>query len=176
MSLTEKQKIFCQEYVYDWNATRAYKKAYPDVKNDNTAGVQGHKLLRNAKVNDYISRIQKDTEKQAGLSRLMVAMEHKKLAFSSMSALHNTWITRKEFDELSDDEKACISEISTSIRKVNDGNEIVDVEYVKIKLYDKQKSLEALAKMFGYNEAEKMDLKHTSENLEISIGGKKFKA
>ena len=32
--MTEKQKIFADEYLIDLNATRAYKIAYPRVKND----------------------------------------------------------------------------------------------------------------------------------------------
>ena len=32
--LTEKQKRFADEYIIDLNATRAYKVAYPNVKND----------------------------------------------------------------------------------------------------------------------------------------------
>lgn len=35
--MTEKQKIFADEYLIDLNATRAYKIAYPRVKNDEVA-------------------------------------------------------------------------------------------------------------------------------------------
>lgn len=35
--MTEKQKIFADEYLIDLNATRAYKVAYPRVKNDDIA-------------------------------------------------------------------------------------------------------------------------------------------
>lgn len=35
--LTERNKIFCREYVFDWNATRSYKIAYPDIKDNNVA-------------------------------------------------------------------------------------------------------------------------------------------
>lgn len=35
--MTEKQKIFADEYLIDLNATRAYKVAYPRVKNDEVA-------------------------------------------------------------------------------------------------------------------------------------------
>ena len=54
--MTEKQKIFCDEYLVDLNATRAYKAAYTNVKNDNTAGVNANKLLRNAKISEYIQK------------------------------------------------------------------------------------------------------------------------
>ena len=31
--LTKNQKLFVDEYLVDLNATRAYKKAYPNIKN-----------------------------------------------------------------------------------------------------------------------------------------------
>ena len=52
--LTNKQMIFANEYLVDLNATRAYKKAYPNVKKDSVASVNGNRLLRNAKVKNYI--------------------------------------------------------------------------------------------------------------------------
>lgn len=62
MKLTEKQKRFCDEYLIDLNATRAYKTAYPNVKKDNTAAVNGNKLLRNANVKGYIDKRIKEIE------------------------------------------------------------------------------------------------------------------
>ncbi len=35
--LTDKQRIFANEYLVDLNATRAYKKAYLGVRKDETA-------------------------------------------------------------------------------------------------------------------------------------------
>ena len=52
--MTEKQKRFADEYIIDLNATRAYKAAYPNIKNDNTAAANGARLLINAKVKSYI--------------------------------------------------------------------------------------------------------------------------
>ena len=52
--MTEKQKIFCEEYIVDLNATRAYKAAYPNVKNDNTAAAAAARLLRIVNVREYI--------------------------------------------------------------------------------------------------------------------------
>lgn len=52
--MTEKQKRFCDEYLIDLNATRAYKTAYPKVKNDVVAATNGGRLLRNAEVKNYI--------------------------------------------------------------------------------------------------------------------------
>lgn len=55
--MTEKQKRFCDEYLIDLNGTRAYKAAYPSVKNDNTAKVNASRLLTNANVRAYIDEL-----------------------------------------------------------------------------------------------------------------------
>lgn len=52
--MTEKQKIFADEYIIDLNATRAYKVAYPNVKKDNVASAAGSRMLGNVKVKAYI--------------------------------------------------------------------------------------------------------------------------
>lgn len=52
--LTDKQKQFCDEYLVDLNATRAYKAVYKNCKKDDTAAACASKLLRNAKVKAYI--------------------------------------------------------------------------------------------------------------------------
>lgn len=54
MAMTEKQRIFADEYLIDLNATRSYKIAYPSVKNDNTAAAAAARLLRNVNVKSYI--------------------------------------------------------------------------------------------------------------------------
>lgn len=52
--MTEKQKRFCDEYLIDCNATRAYKAAYPHVKNDAVAAAAGARLLGYVSVREYI--------------------------------------------------------------------------------------------------------------------------
>lgn len=53
--MTEKQKIFCDEYLIDLNATRAYKAAYSKVKKDTVAAASAARLLTNVKVKTYIA-------------------------------------------------------------------------------------------------------------------------
>ena len=168
-NLTQKEKIFCSEFIYDWNCTRAYLKAYPNVKNENVAGVSGHRLLRNPKIQAYIESIQRDIEKQAGISQMRVLQEYIKLAFNSIAHLHNTWIDRKEFEDLTEDQKACISEIDTKIVKRTINDEIYDVEQIKIKLYDKQKALESICRMLGYNAPEKKDITSGGKAINIQL-------
>ena len=71
--MTEKQKRFADEYIVDLNATRAYKVAYPNIKNDETAAVNASRMLRNAKVSDYIDEqlAQINSEKIADAQEVM---------------------------------------------------------------------------------------------------------
>ena len=52
--MTDKQRKFCDEYLIDCNATRAYKAAYPKIKSDEAARVNGSKLLTNTNIKAYI--------------------------------------------------------------------------------------------------------------------------
>lgn len=54
--MTDKQRKFADEYLIDCNATRAYRAAYPYIKNDGVASAAGTRLLGNVKVKQYIER------------------------------------------------------------------------------------------------------------------------
>lgn len=52
--MTINQRRFCDEYLIDCNARRAYKAVYTSIKNDNVADANASRLLSNAKVKSYI--------------------------------------------------------------------------------------------------------------------------
>jgi phage terminase small subunit len=176
-TLTEKNKIFCREYIFDWNATRSYKAAYPDINSDDSAKSAASRLLTNVYIQEYIKDIQSNLEELAGISRLKVISEHMKMAFSSIAHLHNTWIERKQFEELTNEQKECIAEIDTKTQRKtvwewNDEEnkkmpEDYTVEYVKIKLYDKQKSLDAINRMLGYDAPTKTDITTGGDKINV---------
>jgi phage terminase small subunit len=147
LRLKPEWRVFVQEYTYDWNGSRAYKVAYPNSK-DETARSAASILITNPNIKQAIQLAQKDLERMVGISKQMVLREEMKIAFSSIAHLHNTWMERKDFEELTEDQKACIQEIDTKVVQDKEGTTV----YFKIKLYDKQKSLEAIRKMLGYNE------------------------
>ena len=76
--LTQKQKMFCEEYIFDWNGSRAYKIAYPNSK-DSTARTNASKLLTKTNILAYIEEIQKDLQRLAGISRLSVLKDLQKI-------------------------------------------------------------------------------------------------
>lgn len=81
MALTEKQKRFCDEYLIDLNATRAYKEVYKNCKKDEAAAVNGSKLLRNAKVVEYLDNQMKERENRTKITQDKVLKELAAIAF-----------------------------------------------------------------------------------------------
>ncbi|RHW58463.1 terminase small subunit [Clostridium botulinum] len=85
MKLTPKQKIFCDEYLVDLNATRAYKAAYKSVKKDETARANSSRLLTNANIKSYIDKRMKDREKRTEITQDFVLKELYAIAKSNGS-------------------------------------------------------------------------------------------
>jgi phage terminase small subunit len=64
-NITDKQMIFANEYLIDLNATRAYKKAYPNVKKDSVAKAAASRLLTNVNLKNYIDEQLKKIEDES---------------------------------------------------------------------------------------------------------------
>lgn len=156
--LTEKQKKFCEGYVFDWNGTRAYQVAYPDSTYD-SASVSATRLLGNDKIQAYIAELKTKTAELAGVSLLRVTNEYVKLAFTDAASLRTDWNEVKEWENLTEAERALIAGVTTTKRTINSGNESIEIEETKLeyKTHDKHKALEALRKMYGMDAAEKVE-------------------
>ena len=154
--LTPKQKIFVDEYLVDLNATRAYKAAYKNIKKDETAAVNGNRLLRNAKVKDHIDKRMKDREKRTEVTQDKVLQELAKIGFADIKDYleYKTAKTVVQHDESGEpviDYQQIVNvidskEVDTSvIQEVSIGKDGT----FKFKLYDKQKALVDIGKHLG---------------------------
>jgi len=85
MALTEKQKLFADEYLIDLNATRAYRVAYLSCKKDETAATNSSRMLRNAKVESYIQERMNERSKRTEISQDNVLKELAAIAFAKAS-------------------------------------------------------------------------------------------
>lgn len=150
--LTQKQKVFCEEYIIDWNASRAARKAGYSEK---TAQQMGFENLSKPLIQAYIKEIQEDLQKQAGISKLRNLLELKKIAYSNMSDFKDGWMTVKDFERIDEDTKAALSEIQYTTRVNQHGTE----EIVKFKVHDKLKAIDSINKMLGYNEPDQVESK-----------------
>ena len=150
-NLTDKQRRFCEEYVIDWNATRA---AIAAGYSEKTAQVIGSENLSKPIISEYIEEVQKDLGKLCGVSAARNVLELKKIAYGNLSDFKDGWLTQKDFEELTRDEKACLSEIQYTIKKFDWGDETI----VKFKVHDKQRAIEIINKMLGYNAVVKSEV------------------
>jgi len=149
--LTDKQKRFCEEYVIDNNGTQAAIRAGYSEKTANRIATEN---LSKLVIKEYVKELQNKLSGNSLDLAERITREWERLAFTSIAHLHNTWIERKELELLTDDQKAAIESIETRVLKRNIGTsekpDVVDVEQIKVKLFDKTKALTELGKHIGY--------------------------
>lgn len=134
--MTEKQKRFADEYLIDLNATRAYKAAYPNVKKDETARVNGSRTLTNANVKKYIDKKLEEikTEKTADAQEVMEYL---------------TSVMRREKNEfIVVTCKERVSDYDANGKKRIIDKEIPEVVEIPAKLSDANKAAELLGKRY----------------------------
>ena len=148
--MTNSQKRFCDEYLIDLNATRAYKVAYKRCKKDETANVNGSKLLRNTKVKEYIAQKQTEIQKRTEITQDRVLKELAKIAFGDIRKLYTENGALRNIIDLEDDIAGAISGVETFEEYEGRG---ADREYIgdtkKVKMIDKTKALELIGKHLG---------------------------
>lgn len=166
IALNDKQECFCFEYCIDFNATQAAIRAGYSEK---TARQIGSKLLTNIDIQNRIKELQADLSKTSGISALKIIQEHANIAFSNASKFRDGWMSMKEFEELSEEDKSCIQEVQTKKTTRIVGDVEFEEDWVKIKLYDKQKSLDSLTNILGFNSPIKTENKNENKNQQIII-------
>lgn len=140
--MTNSQKRFCDEYLIDFNATRAYKAAYKSCRKDETANVNGSKLLRNTKVQEYIAEKQQEMQERNKITQDTIIQELTKIALFNIKDIYNEDGTLKKVTELDDDTAKAISGVKI-LQKAG------AMKIILSKTNDKTKALELLGKHLG---------------------------
>lgn len=152
--MNKKNKIFCEEYLIDLNATQAAIRAGYSPK---TANEQGSQLLAKLSIRTYIDKALAERSKRTGVTTDRVIEELARVAFAKLTDVAE--ITNNELSvkgTATDDDKAAIASIK--IKKYNsDKGESVETE---IKMHDKITSLIKLGEHLGM---------FTKSNLPINI-------
>lgn len=152
--LSNSQKIFCQEYLkLGMNATQAYLKAYRGCKKEETAMVNASRLLRNAKVQEYIKELQSKIEKKALVNIDDIVNELVAIAFTDRTNISKLVNKKIEFEEnkvlsIPNVELTDTSELNANEKKVIAGYKTTK-HGVNVETYDKVKALELLGKYLG---------------------------
>ena len=148
--LTYNQKLFCDEWLKDRNATRAYKVAYPSVKNENSAASAGSQLLRNLKIDKYIQGKLAIISKKVEVDTEWVIRRYKLLADYCISDFFNDDGTMKPFSEIPREALYAIGGFKQSKRVINSKDEEYITERIKeFKLPSKRMVLDSLGKHLG---------------------------
>lgn len=157
--LSEQQKRFCEEYIIDFNGTRAATKAgYKSAK------TQASRLLSQDNIQEYVQEIIQKRSKRVNVTADDVINELAKLAFVSVEDLYCE-ITGDllPINEMNEKAKAAISSLETkSIRVGKDSYKKINVA----KTYSKEKALELLGKHLGIYE---MDNKQKNQNITVTM-------
>ena len=163
--MTDAQKRFCDEYLIDLNATRAYKVAYPRCKKDETANAASSRMLRNVKVQEYISEKQKEIEKRTEVTQDMVIKELAKIAFLDIRKLYTESGQLKNVADIDSDTAGAISSLETLEEYEGYGDDREKIgDTQKVRLLDKTKALELLGRHLGiFNDKMDVNVKEKEE-------------
>lgn len=138
--MTEKQKVFADEYLIDLNATRAYRVAYPSVKKDETAAAAAARMLRNVKVAAYIQERMQERQKRTEITQDRVLQELAAIAFAKATdyaEIKNECVRIKDTAELNEQQVRALA----GIEEGKFG--------IKVKLNDKEKAIELIGRHLG---------------------------
>jgi len=172
--LNARQRIFCSEYILDWNGARAARAAGYSIK---TAKETASEILTKPNIQEYIELIKNDIEGELGITKVGMVRILKKLATSNIADTHKDWMTQEDFEKLkkeNPDILEAIQEISTKTETIKDKHsdprnpEYLDVKYVKIKLYDKRLAIQDIIKAMGWNEPDQVEVKEVLDTSSMT--------
>lgn len=139
-----KQQKFCDEWLVHGNGTRAYKCAYPNIKNDETAWACASRLLGSAKVQAYIAMRRAEMAAKYEIAQDRILKEKSYLAMSNIGELF------KDGTILSPDK------LPTPVKRAISSVEITEgpagVKTYKYKFWDKGQALKRLSQHLGLYE------------------------
>jgi phage terminase small subunit len=149
----EKQERFCQEYLFDNNATKAYMRAYPGTKPE-SADTAGPRLLGNVRISERIQELREARGKRTQVTQDRVVQQLANIAFAELG-LVCTWSEAKgleliDSDDLSPEQRAGIEAIETT--PISDGDGGLLGHRRKVQLGDRVAALKLLGLHLGmYN-------------------------
>lgn len=156
--LTEKQRSFCIAYIKHFNATRAYFEAGYSVNSRMAAGVEGHKLLKNPKINAELDKLITERRERLKVESGFVLewiLGALTINLDEVARIGRRGIELKEFDSLEPDIKKYITEVNMTESKKGG-------IMVNFKIFSKEKAMDLLARHAGLNE-------RTNVNVNLSF-------
>lgn len=164
IELTPKQEAFCNEYLIDLNATGAAKRA---GYSEDTAHSIGWENLRKPEIQSRINQLREIMANGFNITKERIIQEYSRLAFFDIRKIHTVDGAIKPVTDWDEDSAAAVAgiEVYEENMKSDDPNdEMVVGKLKKVKIAEKKAALDSLAKILGYNPAEKRE--HTGKDGE----------
>ncbi len=148
--LTPRQAAFISEYLVDLNGLQAAIRA---GYSPHTAAITANRLLTNTYVAVAIGEAQRKRSERTAITADMVVREYTKLAFASIADVVS-WdrggVYVRPSAELAPEVLASVAAVKIKRRRETDAEgRAWDVEEIEVKLHDKQRALDSLAKHLG---------------------------
>jgi len=153
--ITKQQQVFIDEYIIDFNGTRAAEAAKYSKK---TARVKASQLLTKVNIQEAIQKALKKRQERTQITADKVLNEYAKIAFSNIgdyaawsktkepsSDVEETGVSLIDSDKIERDKLAAVE----SVAETKDG--------LKIKLHNKLGALDALARHLGIDKTNTID-------------------
>lgn len=160
--MTEKQKIFADEYLTCLNASEAYRRVYASDPNAKDVNRAASRLLCNKEIIEYIDKRIKDRTKRTEITQDFVIKE----IYDIASAVITDYVNIVEEDKVDCNGKVIVDSITNEPKKVkalevettdklsnSQAKSIASIKKTKfgieVVLHDKLKALELLGKHLG---------------------------
>lgn len=138
--LTDKQKIFCEEYLVDFNATRA---AIAAGYSEKAAKEIGAENLTKPNIQKFIKERQNTLINKLHITQEAVLQELAKIGFSNVKDFVNGGNSILELKGIETEKTAAVSGVKTTF------NENTNTTTTELKFHDKVSALEKLGKHLG---------------------------
>lgn len=156
-NLTPRQIRFCQRYILDFNGTQSYKEIYVGVNNE-TAAVNASRLLSNANVTGYITKLKEDAAIALKITKESILKLTKGLAYYDPRNFYDEDGNLRPIPSLDEESAMALSSFEVMEERGGDGegHQVVLGYTKKIKTSDRKGAIDILNKMLGYYAPEKV--------------------
>ena len=159
--LTDKQEMFCKEYLIDLNATQAAIRVGYSVK---TAEAQSSRLLTNVNIQERITELKESRSNRIEMNADGVLKELKNWVEGDYTDL--MMLTAKQIKELAPEIRRLITGFKRTTRRIP-GTDEEEIQ-IEIKFIDKIKAMEMISKHIGFYE--KDNSQSNKQPIIISLG------
>lgn len=163
--INPKHAQFVEEYLLDWNATRAYLAVY-STKNEGTAGTNAQRLLRSARVKEYLAKRVDERNAELKIDQTYVVKKLHEIVESDYCG-QVRYLTEDQLEDLPLNVRKLIQ--SVKIKKHTTRYNRSDVEHedqtYEVRFMSKDKAIELLGKHTGaFN-------KDNDSNINVNVKG-----